>query len=80
MVSCDGRNVWFKRKRAWSTAAIGTDSDGRLLLIHTRSPYYTQDLINMLHMLEVMKESGWKPGPGFSNPPHDRVRLCAWEP
>ncbi len=41
---------------------------------------YEQDLINMIHMLEVMKESGWKPGPGFQNPPRDRVRLCAWEP
>ncbi len=41
---------------------------------------FEQDLINMVHMLEVMKESGWKPGAGFSNPPRDRVRLCAWEP
>ena len=41
---------------------------------------YEQDLINMVHMLEVMKESGWKPGEGFQNPPRDRVRLCAWEP
>ena len=41
---------------------------------------YEQDLINMVHMLEVMKESGWKPGSGFQNPPRDRVRLCAWEP
>ena len=41
---------------------------------------YEQDLINMIHMLEVMKESGWKPGAGAQNPPRDRVRLCAWEP
>jgi ketosteroid isomerase-like protein len=41
---------------------------------------FEQDLINMVHMLEVMKESGWKPGPGFQNPPRDRHRLCAWEP
>ncbi len=41
---------------------------------------FEQDLINMVHMLEVMKESGWKPGPGFQNPARDRVRLCAWEP
>ena len=41
---------------------------------------YEQDLINMVHMLEVMKESGWKPGKGFQNPPRDRVRLCAWQP
>ncbi len=41
---------------------------------------YEQDLINMVHMLEVMKESGWTPGEGFQNPPRERVRLCAWEP
>ncbi len=41
---------------------------------------YEQDLINMVHMLEVMKESGWKPRDGFQNPPRDRVRLCAWAP
>ncbi len=26
---------------------------------------YEQDLINMVHMLEVMRESGWRPGPGL---------------
>jgi len=41
---------------------------------------FEQDLINMVHMLEVMKESGWRPGSGFQNPPRERVRLCAWEP
>jgi ketosteroid isomerase-like protein len=41
---------------------------------------YEQDLINMVHMLEVMKESGWKPREGFQNPPRDRIRLCAWAP
>ena len=41
---------------------------------------YEQDLINMVHMLEVMKESGWKPRDGFQNPPRDRIRLCAWAP
>ena len=41
---------------------------------------YEQDLINMIHMLEVMKERGWKPGEGFQNPPRDRVRLCDWTP
>jgi ketosteroid isomerase-like protein len=41
---------------------------------------YEQDLINMVHMLEIMKESGWKPGKGFANPPRDRVRLCGWAP
>lgn len=41
---------------------------------------YEQDLINMVHMIEVMQESGWKPGKGFQAPPRHTVRLCAWEP
>jgi len=41
---------------------------------------YEQDLINMVHMIEVIRESGWKPGRGFRNPPKQVVRLCAWEP
>jgi ketosteroid isomerase-like protein len=45
---------------------------------------YEHDLINMVHMIEVMKEAmketGLRPGPGFQNPPPGIVRLCAWEP
>lgn len=73
----------------WQNRLPGQRADGSLYQVPgmSRIRYagegkfsFEQDLINMLHMLEVMKESGWKPGPGFANPPRDRVRLCAWEP
>lgn len=30
---------------------------------------YEEDLLNMHHVLEDMKVSGWRPGPGFTMPP-----------
>jgi hypothetical protein len=53
MVSCKGENVWAPQKRMWSTAAIGTDHQGRVLFIHVRSPYPTHELINMLLQLPI---------------------------
>lgn len=41
---------------------------------------YSHDLLNMVHVMELMKESGWKPNKRFNMPPADLVRLCAWEP
>lgn len=48
MISCKNKNVWSQQPRKWSTAAIGTDSQGMVLFIHVRSPYSTHDLINIL--------------------------------
>ncbi len=48
MVSCRGENVWVKKKKIWSAAAIGIDGQGRVLFIHSRSPYSMHDLINIL--------------------------------
>ncbi len=53
MISCDRRNVWALQERSWSTAAIGTDAEGRALFIHVRSPYPTHDLIAMLLELPI---------------------------
>ena len=73
----------------WQNRLPGQRPDGTLFQVPgmSRLRYagdglfsYEQDLINMVHMLEVMKESGWKPGPGFRNPPKTRVRLCSWQP
>jgi ketosteroid isomerase-like protein len=35
-----------------------------------------EDLLNMVHVVEVIRESGWRPGPGFNPPPRtpDRGR------
>ncbi len=53
MVSCHGENVWSQRDKMWSTAAVGMDKVGRVLLIHVRSPYTTHDLVNMLLQLPI---------------------------
>lgn len=53
MVSCKGENVWAQQNRKWSTAAIGMDRQGRILLIHARSPYTTHDLIDILLQLPI---------------------------
>ena len=53
MISCRGENVWSQRPRKWSTAAIGTDHQGRVLFIHVGSPYSTHDLINILKKLPL---------------------------
>ncbi|HZI10999.1 MAG TPA: phosphodiester glycosidase family protein [Myxococcus sp.] len=46
MVDCKGRNTWQPQPRMWSTAALGMDTQGRLLFLHARSPYRTHDFIN----------------------------------
>ena len=48
MISCRGANVWSQQPQRSSTAAIGRDARGRVLLIHARSPYSTHDLIDIL--------------------------------
>ena len=48
MISCRGANVWTQQPRRWSTAAIGRDTQGRVLFIHARAPYSTHDLIDIL--------------------------------
>jgi hypothetical protein len=53
MVSCKGENVWAPQNKMWSTAAVGTDHQGRILFIHARSPYPTHELINMLLQLPI---------------------------
>ena len=39
-----------------------------------------QDLLNMVHVLELIKESGWQPKTRPNAPPKSPVRLCAWSP
>lgn len=53
MVSCDGQNVWAPQSKKWSVAAIGMDKRGRVLFIHSRSPYSTHDLIDILLQLSI---------------------------
>ncbi len=53
MISCKGRNVWTQQPQKWSTAAIGTDTSGRVLFIHSRMPNSTHDFIKYLLSLPV---------------------------
>jgi hypothetical protein len=53
MVSCKGENVWARGGQEWSIAAVGVDRRGRLLFIHSRSPYTPHDLIENLLSLPL---------------------------
>ena len=53
MISCKGANVWSQQAKKWSTAAIGTDKQNRILFIHVGSAYSTHDLINILLKLPI---------------------------
>lgn len=53
MLSCSGENVWSPQPQKWSTAAIAIDRQGRVMFIHSRSPYSTHDLINILRQLPL---------------------------
>jgi len=35
---------------------------------------YEQDVLNMVHVFELIRESGWKPGPGAKPPPRNPPR------
>lgn len=39
---------------------------------------FEQDLLNMQHVLELIKESGWVPKRRPNTPPRTPRRLCAW--
>jgi hypothetical protein len=53
MISCKNTNVWSPQPKKWSTAAIGTDMQSRVLFIHVGSAYSTHDLINILLKLPI---------------------------
>jgi len=53
MISCKGENVWAASEDPWSIAAIGVDRRGRVLFIHSRSPYTPHDLIENLLSLPL---------------------------
>ena len=53
MISCKGKNVWRQRPQKWSTAAIATDRQDKILFIHVSSPFSTHDLINILQQLAL---------------------------
>jgi hypothetical protein len=54
MVNGEGKNAWrVDKKHQWSAAAISTDTEGRVLFIHVRSPYTMHELIDALLALPL---------------------------
>jgi hypothetical protein len=53
MISCKGENVWAAGGQEWSIAAVGIDHQGRILFLHSRSPYTPHDLIENLLSLPL---------------------------
>lgn len=53
MISCKGENVWAPGGEEWSIAAVGLDRQGRILFLHSRSPYTPHDLIENLLSLPL---------------------------
>lgn len=53
MISCKGENVWEQGDQEWSIAAIGLDRRGRILFLHSRSPYTPHDFIENLLSLPL---------------------------
>ena len=51
MVDCRGRNRWGRDAKRWSVAAMAMDAAGRILFIHSRSPYTMHVFVNMLRRL-----------------------------
>jgi len=53
MLSCTGQNVWSAQERQWSHSVIGIDRQGRVLLIHARSPWSTHTFVELLRSLPI---------------------------
>jgi Phosphodiester glycosidase len=48
MVSCDRKGVWAPSDRRFSSAVVGVDGAGRLLLIHAATPWPVHELVAAL--------------------------------
>lgn len=48
MIDCRGNNKWTQQDKKWSMVSIGTDKEGNVLFLFTRSPYSVHDFIDML--------------------------------
>ena len=54
MIDCAGKNTWAPQPKRWSTAAIGTDTDGNVLFIHARDALPVHDLVEGLRSLAAL--------------------------
>ena len=78
----DGSTVVVK----WTQQLPGTRDDGSryeqsgvstLVYAGDGKFSYEEDLLNMAHVLEDLRASGWRPGEGFMSPPADPDRNFA---
>lgn len=53
LIKRPGENRWSRQEKAWSEAALGEDSSGRILFVFCRSPYSMYDLNHELLALDV---------------------------
>jgi hypothetical protein len=53
MIDCKGANVWAQQPKKWSAAVVGTDGAGRVLFIHSRSPYTMHEFVDILLALPL---------------------------
>jgi ketosteroid isomerase-like protein len=79
-VAIDGDHVvvkWTQRLPGQRADGTHYDNSGVSLLTYAGGGRFSrsEDHLNMLHVYEVIGESGWRPGPGFSNPPEHPRRL-----
>lgn len=51
LVKGSGVNVWAKQDKKWSEAAVGMDSDGRVLFLFCRSPLNMRDFNEVINSL-----------------------------
>jgi ketosteroid isomerase-like protein len=79
-VAIDGDHVIVK----WTQLLPGTRADGTpyansglsdLTYAGDGKFSRSEDFLNMLHVYEVIEESGWTPGPGFAMPPAHPRRI-----
>lgn len=48
MIDCRGKNRWDQKARKWSAAFVGLDGAGRVLFVHSRSPWTPSAFIDLL--------------------------------
>jgi ketosteroid isomerase-like protein len=79
-VAIDGDHVvvkWIQRLPGRRPDGTHYDNSGVSLLTYAGDGRFSrsEDHLNMLHVYEVIAESGWRPGPGFTAPPDHPPRL-----
>ncbi len=79
-IAIDGDHVvvkWIQRLPGERADGSHYDNSGVSLLTYAGGGRFSrsEDHLNMLHVNEVIAESGWRPGPGFQLPPQHPQRL-----